>query len=80
MSHAGRQRTHAALVVLGVALMSAAAGARAADFSAKLDSRWDYAKPEVSEQRFREALGQYPANSREALRRRTEWPAVTWRR
>jgi tetratricopeptide (TPR) repeat protein len=50
----------------GIALMSAA-GARGADFSAKLDSRWDYAKPEVSEARFREALGQYPANSREAL-------------
>ena len=47
--------------------MSAAAGARSADFSAKLDSRWDFAKPEVSEQRFREALGQYAANSREAL-------------
>lgn len=41
--------------------------ARGGDFSAKLDSRWDYAKPEVSEARFREALGQYPAGSREAL-------------
>jgi len=47
--------------------MSAAAGARSSDFSAKLDSRWDYAKPEVSESRFREALTQYPAISREAL-------------
>ncbi|HVE48462.1 MAG TPA: tetratricopeptide repeat protein [Casimicrobiaceae bacterium] len=41
--------------------------ARGGDFSAKLDGRWDYAKPEVSEARFREALGQYPAGSREAL-------------
>ena len=47
--------------------MSAAPAARGADFSAKLDSRWDYAKPEVSEARFREALGQYRSNSREAL-------------
>jgi tetratricopeptide (TPR) repeat protein len=47
--------------------MSSAALARGGDFSAKLDSRWDYAKPEVSEARFREALAQYPANSRETL-------------
>ncbi len=47
--------------------MSAAAVARGSDFSSKLDGRWDFAKPEVSEARFREALGQYPANSREAL-------------
>lgn len=67
MSHGARRRTIATLVALGVALMSAAAGARTADFSAKLDSRWDYAKPEVSEARFRDALAQYPANSREAL-------------
>lgn len=44
-----------------------AAVARGADFSAKLDSRWDFAKPEVSEARFTEALRQYAANSREAL-------------
>jgi tetratricopeptide (TPR) repeat protein len=56
-----------ARLLLGIALVSAAAVARGGDFSAKLDSRWDYAKPEVSEARFREALGQYPANSREAL-------------
>ena len=67
MSHGSLQRTLATRLALGVLLVSAAAGARTADFSAKLDSRWDYAKPEVSEQRFREALGQYPANSREAL-------------
>ncbi|HVF64652.1 MAG TPA: tetratricopeptide repeat protein [Casimicrobiaceae bacterium] len=47
--------------------MTAAAGARSADFSTRLDSRWDFAKPEVSENRFREALSQYPAHSREAL-------------
>lgn len=47
--------------------MSAAAVARGSDFSAKLDSRWDYAKPEVSETRFQDALKQYAAHSREAL-------------
>jgi tetratricopeptide (TPR) repeat protein len=56
-----------AVVFAGALAVSAAAGARSADFSAKLDSRWDYAKPEVSEQRFRDALGQYAASSREAL-------------
>jgi len=40
--------------------------ARAADFSAQLDARWDFAKPELSERRFRDALKQYPAASREA--------------
>lgn len=54
-------------LVASMVAMSAAAGARGADFSAKLDSRWDFAKPEVSEARFREALGQYAATSREAL-------------
>lgn len=44
-----------------------AAVARSADFSAKLDSRWDFAKPEVSEALFQDALKQYAANSREAL-------------
>jgi tetratricopeptide (TPR) repeat protein len=44
-----------------------AAIARGSDFSARLDSRWDFAKPEVSEARFQEALKQYAANSREAL-------------
>jgi tetratricopeptide (TPR) repeat protein len=44
-----------------------AAIARGSDFSARLDSRWDFAKPEVSEARFQEALRQYAANSREAL-------------
>jgi tetratricopeptide (TPR) repeat protein len=59
---------HGALVLLaGAHLMSAAAVARGSDFSAKLDSRWDYAKPEVSEARFQDALKQYQANSREAL-------------
>lgn len=62
----GRRHARALIVVAGVALMSAAAGARGSDFSAKLDSRWDYAKPEVSEARFRDALKQYPATSREA--------------
>ena len=59
-----RARRIAALVV-GALLMST--HARGADFSAQLDRRWDYAKPEVSETRFREALRQYPAGSREAL-------------
>lgn len=54
-------------LVAAFIVMSAGAPARGGDFSAKLDGRWDYAKPEVSEARFREALGQYPANSREAL-------------
>lgn len=54
-----------AALLAGLLLVSAAA--RATDFSAQLDRRWDYAKPEVSEARFREALRQYPANSREAL-------------
>jgi tetratricopeptide (TPR) repeat protein len=54
-----------ALPLAGVLLMSAVA--RGADFSAKLDGRWDFAKPEVSEARFREALTQFPAGSREAL-------------
>lgn len=66
MSDAGTSR-HIVVALFGVGLMSAAGGARGSDFSAKLDGRWDYAKPEVSETRFREALGQYPANSREAL-------------
>jgi len=57
-------RRSAALLAAAL-LMSAAA--RGADFSAQLDGRWDYAKPEVSEARFREALRQYPAKSREAL-------------
>jgi tetratricopeptide (TPR) repeat protein len=51
----------------GALLMGAAAVARSSDFSAKLDSRWDFAKPEVSEARFQDALRQYAANSREAL-------------
>jgi tetratricopeptide (TPR) repeat protein len=54
-------------LLAGALLMSAAAVARGADFSAKLDSRWDFAKPEVSEARFQEALQQYAASSREAL-------------
>jgi tetratricopeptide (TPR) repeat protein len=54
-----------AALVAGALLMSAPA--RGTDFSAQLDRRWDYAKPEVSEARFREALRQYPAGSREAL-------------
>ena len=54
-----------AALLAGALLMSAPA--RGADFSAQLDRRWDYAKPEVSEARFREALRQYPASSREAL-------------
>ena len=54
-----------AALLAGALLMSAPA--RGADFSAQLDRRWDYAKPEVSEARFREALRQYPAGSREAL-------------
>ena len=70
MSHGARLPLVVALVA-GIALMSAA-GARSADFSAKLDSRWDYAKPEVSEARFREALGQYAATSREALEINTQ--------
>jgi len=60
-----RRRAQALLV--GAPLMGAAAVARSSDFSAKLDSRWDFAKPEVSEARFQEALRQYAANSREAL-------------
>jgi tetratricopeptide (TPR) repeat protein len=59
-----RPRRIAALLA-GALLMSTPA--RGADFSAQLDRRWDYAKPEVSETRFREALRQYPAGSREAL-------------
>jgi tetratricopeptide (TPR) repeat protein len=59
------ERLRLAALVAGALLVSAAA--RATDFSAQLDRRWDYAKPEVSEARFREALRQYTANSREAL-------------
>lgn len=53
-------------ILAGVLAVSAAV-ARGSDFSAKLDSRWDFAKPEVSESRFQEALKQYAAHSREAL-------------
>lgn len=67
MSHGAGLRSLANACIAGMVVMSAAAGARGSDFSAKLDSRWDYAKPEVSEARFREALGQYPTSSREAL-------------
>ena len=55
------------LAAFAAAVLLMSATARATDFSAQLDRRWDYAKPEVSEARFREALRQYPANSREAL-------------
>ncbi len=67
MSHGASLRSFANALIAGALVMSTAAGARGSDFSAKLDSRWDFAKPEVSESRFREALGQYTANSREAL-------------
>lgn len=50
----------------GTPAMSTAKTVRG-DFSAQLDARWDFAKPDVSEARFRQALAQYPANSREAL-------------
>ncbi|HEX4883773.1 MAG TPA: hypothetical protein VFX05_06510 [Casimicrobiaceae bacterium] len=60
-------RAHPIVLLLAGALLMSAAVARSADFSAKLDSRWDFAKPEVSEARFQEALQQYAANSREAL-------------
>jgi tetratricopeptide (TPR) repeat protein len=66
MSDGARVRDLGIGLVAGLVLMSAAV-ARGSDFSAKLDSRWDYAKPEVSETRFRDALAQYAASSREAL-------------
>jgi len=59
----------AVLVLLATAgglAMSTPRPARATDFSAQLDARWDFAKPELSERRFRDALKQYPASSREA--------------
>jgi tetratricopeptide (TPR) repeat protein len=46
--------------------------AATSDFSADIDKLWDYAKPQVSEQRFREALAKYPAGSREALEIETQ--------
>ena len=55
------------IALLAGALLVSPAVARGADFSAKLDSRWDFARPEVSEARFQEALKQYAAGSREAL-------------
>lgn len=69
---------HANLVFLLVLAAGAAFGGEpgvsaakepraAADFSAQLDTRWDFGKPEVSESRFRKAMTQYAANSREAL-------------
>ena len=67
MKRGNRLRQVALAVLAGATLLSPTAPARGSDFSAKLDGRWDYAKPEVSEARFRDALGQYPANSREAL-------------
>jgi len=60
-------RLHLVAALAAGALLVSAAAARATDFSAQLDGRWDYAKPEVSEARFRDALRQYPAKSREAL-------------
>ena len=44
MSHDTGLRYLANALVAGMVVMSAAAGARAADFSAKLDSRWDFAQ------------------------------------
>jgi hypothetical protein len=40
-------RRRAQALVLGALLMAAGALARGSDFSAKLDSRWDFSKPEV---------------------------------
>jgi tetratricopeptide (TPR) repeat protein len=54
LSGAGRPAMNASRTVRG-------------DFSAQLDARWDYAKADVSEARFRQALAQYATNSREAL-------------
>jgi tetratricopeptide (TPR) repeat protein len=64
-----RRATSAVLVGVsfGALAMTVPTSSRPADFSAKLDTRWDYAKPELSETRFREALKQYPAGSREAI-------------
>jgi tetratricopeptide (TPR) repeat protein len=42
------------------------------DFSAELDKLWDYAKPAVSEQRFRDEVARHPAGSREALETQTQ--------
>ncbi|MFO1412317.1 MAG: tetratricopeptide repeat protein [Burkholderiales bacterium] len=42
------------------------------DFSAELDQIWDYAKPAVSEQRFRDEAAKYPPDSREALETQTQ--------
>lgn len=42
------------------------------DFSADLDKLWDYAKPAVSEQRFRDEAMKFPPDSREALETQTQ--------
>ena len=41
-------------------------------FAAALDSQWDFGKPAVSEQRFRDELGKWPAESAEAQEVRTQ--------
>jgi tetratricopeptide (TPR) repeat protein len=56
-----------------LALLSAfALSVRAADFSATLDAKWDFADPAASEARFRTERARWPAGSREALETDTQ--------
>jgi tetratricopeptide (TPR) repeat protein len=57
----------ALLVYIQLSAMPTMAATEPADFSAQLDTLWNYAKPADSEARFRTELARYPAGSREAL-------------
>lgn len=64
-----------ALVLTGALAATSFAGAQvqAADsFAATLDGQWDFAKPAISEGRFRAELARWPAESAEAQEVRTQ--------
>jgi tetratricopeptide (TPR) repeat protein len=61
------------LLVLGSLAMTTSAAAQATSaFATTLDAHWDFDKPAVSEQRFRDELAKWPANSIEAQEVRTQ--------
>lgn len=62
-----------AVLILGVCMVaSRSASAAPSAFAAALDERWDYAAPDVSEQRFRQELTRWPGDTPQALEIETQ--------
>ena len=59
-------------LVLALAVTTTSSAETGESFAARLDSLWDFAKPAVSEERFRAELSKWPAASDEAQEVRTQ--------